>query len=357
MSVNLLAFTEEIQDLYVNGTLYESYVAMFKTKNELCMIGVSAAARSSSNFIDQTRAPGAYLDDEIKFFQLLVANAADGAMPGRVDMVWINTDAANSELPKEFKRNAATLEKDFIRVHFPSAGKAPSAGRLVLLDPFLYPFSAEKSLLLEKPAASPEAALDSASPSTRPGSVADWNRAISSYKCIASDNDTPFDTREIASLGEAHDASISDKYSSWLPTDFYVNEDGSVTIQSFINNLHPTQYADLYKSISKVFAKFVPLLEQVATDVLHPPKPRIVFDKEDWYVPGMLHPDTIIEMIKQDKPVPEEYQQFVTSSSAYCHGGQGHTTLQVKDTELDTTLLYKAWEDEMARVKPIRLPY
>ncbi|KAJ2794273.1 hypothetical protein H4S07_006803, partial [Coemansia furcata] len=71
----------------------------------------------------------------------------------------------------------------------------------------------------------------------------------------------------------------------------------------------------------------------------------------------MLHPDTIIEMIKQDKPVPEEYQQFVTSSSAYCHGGQGHTTLQVKDTELDTTLLYKAWEDEMTRVELTMLSY
>ncbi|KAJ2746709.1 hypothetical protein GGI20_001130 [Coemansia sp. BCRC 34301] len=55
---------------------------------------------------------------------------------------------------------------------------------------------------------------------------------------------------------------------SWLPTDFTVNDDGTVTIHLYINNLHPTQYADLYQDISKVFAKFVPLLEQVTTDLI-----------------------------------------------------------------------------------------
>ncbi|KAJ2058735.1 hypothetical protein GGI17_004841 [Coemansia sp. S146] len=375
MSVNLLAFIEEIQELYVNGTVYESYVAKLKTKDELRMIRASAAVRSPSRLREYlqngttcneglvlscrglTNTQVEHVEDEIKFYKLLSANAADGELPGGVDMVWVNNDARDSELAKGFKRNAAMLEKDCVRVCFPNAKDGP-VGLLGVLDPFLYSFSAEKSLLLKKPTISPEEALNFASPRTKPGSVANWNQAINRYnKSMASDYDTPFDMREISSLTQAHDMSKADKYSCWLPTDFYVNEDGSVTICSFINNLHPIQYADLYKSISKVFAKFVPLLEQVATDVLHPPKPRAVFDKEDWYVPNMLHPDALIEMVKQDKPVPEEYQQFVTTSSAYCYGGQGNSTLRVKDMELDMTALYKAWEATMARVRPATLPF
>ncbi|KAJ2878768.1 hypothetical protein H4R27_005663, partial [Coemansia aciculifera] len=332
MSVNFLAFVEEIQALYINGTFYESYVAKFKTKDELRMIRASTAVRSPSilheylqngtSFNERpvlscyglTNTQGEYVEGEIKFYKLLSANAADGELPGGVDMVWVNEDARDSELAKEFKRNAAMLEKHCVHVCFPNAKDGP-VGLLGMSDPFLYSFSAEKSLLLEKPALSPEEALNFASPRTKPGSVAVWNQAINRFnKSMTSDDITPFDMREISSLVQAHDMSKVDKYSCWLPTDFYVNEDGSVTIRSFINNLHPVQYADLYKSISKVFAKFVPLLEQVATDVLHPPKPRAVFDKEDWYVPNMLHPDALIEMVKQDKPVPEEYQPFVATS-------------------------------------------
>ncbi|KAJ2246474.1 hypothetical protein GGI13_005421 [Coemansia sp. RSA 455] len=375
MSVNLLAFTEEIQDLYVNGTFYESYVAKLKTKDELNMIKAKARACSPTilrehlqdgttsnkgrvlSLHERTSVQAEYVEDEIKFYKLLAANAADGVMPSGVDMVWVNDDVKDCEMAKEFKRNAAVLEKDYIRAHFPNARNAPIT-LLGMLDPFLYLFSTERSLLLEKPAISPEEALNFESPRTKPGSVADWNNAINEYnKSLTSDDGTQFDTREIASLVQALDMPNAGEYLCWLPTDFYVNEDGSVTIRSYINNLHPVLYADLYKSISKVFAKFVPLLEQVATDVLHPPKPRAAFDKEDWYVSDMLRPDVIIEMVKQDKPIPEEYQQFVTTSSAYCYGGQGNTTLKVKDTELDMTALNRAWKATMARIRPAILPF
>ncbi|KAJ1811949.1 hypothetical protein LPJ60_006652, partial [Coemansia sp. RSA 2675] len=211
-------------------------------------------------------------------------------MPGGVDFVWINDDVDNCELAKEFKRNAALLEKSCIGT------SSPKPCCLVILDPFLCLFSVERSLLFETPAESPVAALSSAISSSKPGSLETWNHAINSFnKSMASNDTAPFDTREILLLEQAHETS-SIKYSCWLPTDFYVNRSGSVTIRSYVNNLHPVQHAGLYECISKAFAKFVPLLEQVATDVLHPPKPRTVFDQEDWYIPGMLHPDAIIEM-------------------------------------------------------------
>ncbi|KAJ2792452.1 hypothetical protein GGI18_000395 [Coemansia linderi] len=104
MSISLSAFTEELRDLYANGALYESYVAQFKTADELCMI-------EATLFIDQNYAQAAYLHEEIKFYELLMINAADGEMPGGVDFVWINDDMESCELAKEFKRNAALLEK------------------------------------------------------------------------------------------------------------------------------------------------------------------------------------------------------------------------------------------------------
>nr|KAJ3420960.1 hypothetical protein HK105_004838 [Polyrhizophydium stewartii] len=47
----------------------------------------------------------------------------------------------------------------------------------------------------------------------------------------------------------------------WLPAEFRVNDDSSIAIQSFINNLHPVWHRDIYKSIAKLFGCFVPLFE------------------------------------------------------------------------------------------------
>eukprot|EP00961_Rhodomonas_salina_P180039 2429955-Rhodomonas_salina.3 len=52
----------------------------------------------------------------------------------------------------------------------------------------------------------------------------------------------------------------------WLPSDFEISEDGTdVRILSYINNLHPKTHSAAYKTISKIFAKFVPLFESTLT--------------------------------------------------------------------------------------------
>ncbi|KAI9499973.1 hypothetical protein BX070DRAFT_180573, partial [Coemansia spiralis] len=58
----------------------------------------------------------------------------------------------------------------------------------------------------------------------------------------------------------------------WLPADIHVEMDGSVSINSYINNLHPTSHAVFYSILSKVLAKTVPLLEQecVTFTAYHP---------------------------------------------------------------------------------------
>ncbi|KAH6597706.1 hypothetical protein BASA50_004311 [Batrachochytrium salamandrivorans] len=60
----------------------------------------------------------------------------------------------------------------------------------------------------------------------------------------------------------------SSKFSSrrfqWLPSEFYVDKDGHVSINSYINNLNPVWHPDLYKTIASVFECFVPMLENLA---------------------------------------------------------------------------------------------
>ncbi|KAJ1664210.1 hypothetical protein EV178_004340, partial [Coemansia sp. RSA 1646] len=50
---------------------------------------------------------------------------------------------------------------------------------------------------------------------------------------------------------------------------FWVNDDGSSEVKSYINNLHPVRHKEFYPTVAKVFSKFVPLLEQVVTDLIH----------------------------------------------------------------------------------------
>ncbi|OAJ37376.1 hypothetical protein BDEG_21407 [Batrachochytrium dendrobatidis JEL423] len=55
---------------------------------------------------------------------------------------------------------------------------------------------------------------------------------------------------------------ISHKF-QWLPSEFCVEQDGSVTINSYINNLNPIWHRDMYKCIAKIFKCFVPMFESL----------------------------------------------------------------------------------------------
>ena len=51
----------------------------------------------------------------------------------------------------------------------------------------------------------------------------------------------------------------------WLPSEFSISSSGQVTIESYINNLHPRRHPQLYTLVAKVFSRLVPLLEDVLT--------------------------------------------------------------------------------------------
>jgi hypothetical protein len=76
------------------------------------------------------------------------------------------------------------------------------------------------------------------------------------------------------------DYTKSDEY-QWLPTKFNISNDGKVTIESYINNLHPTENKELYRLIEH----FIPLFNKVLTDLIHNQnKPnRIISKPYEWY--------------------------------------------------------------------------
>lgn len=48
----------------------------------------------------------------------------------------------------------------------------------------------------------------------------------------------------------------------WLPANVIFQEDGNVKFTSYINNLHPTKYPDIYRTIEKLIKTSLPLWDQ-----------------------------------------------------------------------------------------------
>ncbi|KAH8919819.1 hypothetical protein BT69DRAFT_1299897 [Atractiella rhizophila] len=60
---------------------------------------------------------------------------------------------------------------------------------------------------------------------------------------------------------------VSDSF-SWLPTPFEISEDGkSCKISSYINNLDPKKYSEVYKVLEDIFPRFIPMFERVLSDL------------------------------------------------------------------------------------------
>ncbi|KAJ2813507.1 hypothetical protein FBU31_007434, partial [Coemansia sp. 'formosensis'] len=108
-----------------------------------------------------------------------------------------------------------------------------------------------------------------------PGSLGGWRKALRVTEDGRSDYYLPTGNgwHDLGSAGEF----------SWLPAEFFVDDNGAVTIKSYINNLHPVKYAAFYPIIARAFSKFLPLLEQVVTDIVHPRQPRVKPDSSKYY--------------------------------------------------------------------------
>ncbi|KAJ2896449.1 hypothetical protein IWW38_002014, partial [Coemansia aciculifera] len=254
-----------------------------------------------------------YIFKELRYYALLKENGNAGEEVGPVDNVWIASDATDIELAEAFKRNAKILESDIVHAQSNNNSNehVMSAGFQSVVDPFMYAFSADHSQLFAKPVTTPEDSLNQELPRSSPGSPEDWLHEIEAYNTTLTKLRKDFDKRKFSELVRAGMAADrGEEYLCWLPTDFHVSEDGSVYIPSYINNLHPIRHAELYKTIFRVFAKFVPLLEQVTTDIIHPRSSRAEFSRELCLSPGMLSAAELLQLETQGKQIPEEYQKY-----------------------------------------------
>ncbi|KAJ2073590.1 hypothetical protein GGI13_000810 [Coemansia sp. RSA 455] len=375
MSTSQKLCLDDIRHLYTKGTLYKSYGVLPKTRVELLLVNASALIRSTPNWAEQlhdeskrqewtaqvendlklTDKEVEYVFAELEYYAQLKASGCNGEELGGVDKVWIYDTPSDCELASEFKDGVLRLASDHAALNSSSEDSNFHDATQVLIDPFMYPFAFSSSLILDKPITSPKAALGYVIARDNSEPV---GRTIKDIARHSMDIYVPLEKLGLSHLVNAYEIfSSNHSYMGWLPTDFDISEDGSVSIRSYINNLHPTRYEGLYKAISKVFSKFVPLLEQVATDVIHPRGLRAVFNREKCLEPGMLHPDEVIGLLGLGKPVPEGYQRFVTTSYDYCHTSQNGRIANVNGTSLDTTALKSAWAKALKYTEPEPLPF
>ncbi|TMW56817.1 hypothetical protein Poli38472_006827 [Pythium oligandrum] len=80
-------------------------------------------------------------------------------------------------------------------------------------------------------------------------------------------------------------------YCQRLPSEFFVDEGGHVTIESYINNLHPLACRQLYCMIERVFEQMVPAFDGVLSSLLEAfPEPWFVSEWSKPYVRSHLSP-------------------------------------------------------------------
>ncbi|KAJ2232975.1 hypothetical protein IWW45_004549 [Coemansia sp. RSA 485] len=347
------AYIKPEADLAKRKTLEPLYIACevsWKTTTEMKMIRASAEIRSSPEWEDEldnktiheqwiaemksnrglTDKQAAYVIAELFYYAKLQAAArscgGDAKLSG-VNMLWYTDIPESSDLAQEFNASLSKMLKTMPKAHYyrPAIDERHFKSEQIV-DPSLYSLLYKSTHILPKPMSSPQEALCLPSFGTVPGSIEGWRQAVCDLNASMTVEDKGKDSEQSATTA-ANFVPFNEKYLEltdptarhWLPTDIYVNQDGSVDFKSYINNIHPEEHADMYTSISKIISKAIPLLEQVLTDWKHPRDLRIPYDF-----------DTCLEF-PTEHPAKLEGKFNVYSSEYY------QAVDEWKDTIIDTT--------------------
>ncbi|KAJ2490269.1 hypothetical protein IWW37_003301 [Coemansia sp. RSA 2050] len=286
--------------------LYDRYPRVADTVYERRMRQLSSAIRSKPGWMEalnsaemradwefKAKAQGLtdvefrYVLDELAYYSSLHLPGSNIRL-GAADGVWFSDSLIDAKTTIELKGYAAILE---------SGTRRPGGQHSVrhLIDPSLYPLVYGRSKLCL-----PGTPLQT----EFPGSLCGWRKALNGSGNAGAFYFVPFPYERYSDHDS--DEEVEDRYFdkydehaseefSWLPSEFLVDNNGSVTIESYINNLHPVRHAAFYPTIASVFSKFLPLLEQVATDLVHPLPPRVIADVEKCY--------------ESDEPMPNKYSE------------------------------------------------
>ncbi|KAJ2460937.1 hypothetical protein GGF42_000525 [Coemansia sp. RSA 2424] len=278
---------ERIRGLHLPGVMYRCEPELLNTLAERRMRQMSSAIRAKPDWMEtlkdaETCAVWAaeakakeltdvefrYVLNELAYYSSLHPPGSNVRLSA-ADGVWLSDSLIDTATTNELKEYAAILEST------PSRQKdwhpVDRSRVLNLIDPSLFPLIYSRSKLCRQPCTSPQTALNPGVPGEFPGSLEKWREALS-----GSDYYILTDIHQYLFYA-------SDKF-SWLPSEFRVADDGAVTIESYINNLHPVKHTAFYPIIASIFSKFLPLLEQVVTDLVHPRRPRVIPDSSKYYV-------------------------------------------------------------------------
>ncbi|KAJ2413887.1 hypothetical protein GGI10_002758 [Coemansia sp. RSA 2530] len=222
-----------------------------------------------------------YVLDELGYYASLHSPGSN-ARYSAVDGVWLSDTLIHAETTDKLRDYAAILESvpDRQKDWYPN----DHSRVLNLIDPSLYPLDYGRSKLSLQTSTSPQAALSNDDAGQFPGSLDKWNAALDAIEGAESVYYLPTEAERYGTLPS--------KNLCWLPSEFCIDDNGAVTIESYINNLHPVKHAALYPIIARVFSRLLPLLEQVVTDLVHPQQPRVIPD-----------PSTYFE---SEEPLPDE---------------------------------------------------
>ncbi|KAJ1828440.1 hypothetical protein LPJ56_001112 [Coemansia sp. RSA 2599] len=286
-----ITIDQRLRELFPSGAIFLGYTENLNTLSERRIRSASGAIRMKPDWMTKmnnqtirdrwtaeavaqglTEKEIAYLFDELEYYATLHVPGSKIFLSS-VERVWYSDELIDEETAGKLREHAAVLEA------LPEKDWHPRSNDQVLnlIHPSLFPLNYKMTPFVETPIPSPTAALDLKTFGRFPGSLTEWKKAVES---VYGDQSNPGSTGYFIPL-VTHSV-VSERF-CWLPTEFDVAEDGAVEIKSYINNLHPVKYASFYPTIASIFGKFVPMLEQVVTDMVHRREQRVVPDCCNWF--------------------------------------------------------------------------
>lgn len=193
-----------------------------------------------------------YVLAELEFYDALRERTDGKFQIGPLDSICYGDNVVPEELKAEFKKAAFRLED------VPEGKKDwhPNSNNQVLdlVHPSLYPLQYKITPIL------PEG-----------GNVG----LVGQY--TGKDKTSPiseFNPDEHTIKSHFMEYGASDRF-QWLPSIFDISKDGKVTIESYINNLHPEWHGDLYGPIGKIFEAAIPGINLTLSQYASPQRVRL----------------------------------------------------------------------------------
>ncbi|KAJ2892423.1 hypothetical protein GGI21_005616, partial [Coemansia aciculifera] len=147
--------------------------------------------------------------------------------------MWYSDSLVDAKTTDQLKSYAVVLEAvpDRLKDWHPSV----RSRMLNLIDPSLYPLDYRNSKLCRRPDMVPEELRKHYS-GEFPGSLKKWHDYLKWSRYY------------VPTIEKRNAEYTSDRF-SWLPSEFCVDNTGAVTIESYINNLHPVKLSSIFQTM------------------------------------------------------------------------------------------------------------